>query len=93
VTDFSTSWPIARSRTLAMKSFTTGKATSASSSANRTSRSASNTSFSFSAPRPRNRSKTAPNLLDSESNMHHTPTQNTPLREHSRGGGNCEGGV
>ena len=51
VTERSTSAPMARSRTLAMKSRTTGSATSASSSARRTSRSASSTSASVSAPR------------------------------------------
>ena len=48
VTEDSTSAPTARSRTLAMKSRTTGRATSASSSARRTSRSASVISASLS---------------------------------------------
>ncbi len=69
VTEPSTSAPTARSRTLAMKSFTTGSATSASSSARRTSRSASVTSASLSAPRPRRRSKTPESLLERLSNI------------------------
>ena len=68
VTEDSTSAPTARSRTLAMKSRTTGSATSASSSARRTSRSASVTSASDSAPRPRSRSNTPESLSDSASN-------------------------
>ena len=63
----------ARSRTLAMKSRTTGSATSASSSARRTSRSASVTSASDSAPRPRSRSNTPDSLSDSASNTATTP--------------------
>ena len=51
LTERSTSWPIALSRTPSTKSFTTGRATSASSSATRTSRSAAFTSASLSAPR------------------------------------------
>ena len=71
VTEDSTSEPTARSRTLAMKSRTTGSATSASSSARRTSRSASVTSASDSAPRPRRRSNTPESLSDSASNTAH----------------------
>ena len=71
VTEDSTSAPTARSRTLAMKSRTTGSATSASSSARRTSRSASVTSASDSAPRPRRRSNTPESLSDSASNTAH----------------------
>ncbi len=63
-----TSWPTARSRTLVMKSRTTGRATSASSSARRTSRSASSTSVSDRRPRVRSRSKTPVNLPVSASN-------------------------
>ncbi len=65
----STSIVVACSRTLAMKSFTTGSATSASSSARRTSRSASAMSISDKRPRLRSPSKTPFSLLDSESNI------------------------
>ena len=68
VTEPSTSAPIARSRTLAMKSRTTGSATSASSRATRTSRSASPMSASDRAPRLRSRSNTPDSLSDSASN-------------------------
>ena len=82
VTEASTSAPTARSRTLAMKSRTTGSATSASSSARRTSRSASVTSASLSAPRPRSRSKTPDSLSDSASNTGDV-TPNAPPRDTS----------
>ena len=68
-TERRTSAPTAFSRTSAMKSFTTGSATSASSKARRISRIASFTSVSLKAPRRRSFSKTSPNLPDSASNM------------------------
>ena len=58
VTERVTFSPMARGRTFSMKSFTTGKATSASISAVRTSPRAASTSASLSAPRPRSLSKT-----------------------------------
>ena len=93
VTEVSTSEPSARSRTLAMKSRTTGSATSASSKATRTSLSASPMSVSDRAPRWRRRSKTPESLSDRASNIMRTlgrrrlGTTNAPLREPSRSGG------
>ena len=69
VTERSTSWPSAFSRTAATKSRTTGNATSASSSATRISRSAAPTSSSLSAPWRRSRSKTSPRRSVRLSNM------------------------
>ena len=84
-----TSAPMARSRTLAAKSRTTGSATSASSIASRTSRSASVMSASLSVPRLRSRSK-APESLSGEGVEHAcrcAPMPDAPLREPSRSGG------
>ena len=64
-----TSWPTARSRTLATRSLTTGSATSASSSAMRISRIASATSASLSAPRRFRRSNTLLSRVVRLSNM------------------------
>ncbi len=61
--------PAASSRALAMKSLTTGRATSASSRARRTSRRASSTSLSDRTPRPVSRSKTLESRSPRESNM------------------------
>ncbi len=84
----STSWPTARVRTLAMKSRTTGSATSASSRARRTSRKASATSSSDSRPCRRSRSKTPESFPERDSNTPQIPrTRNAPVREHSRTGG------
>ena len=69
-----TSAPSAFSRTAAMKSRTTGSATSASSNASRTSRSASEMSASLNRPRARRRSNTPDSLPDSVSNISGTPT-------------------
>ena len=79
----STSTPTARSRTLAMKSRTTGNATSASSSASLTSRRASATSSSLSEPRRRRRSNTPESLPDSDSNtaVAQPPTTEAPVRD------------
>src|SRR5690606_5947055 len=66
-----TSSPVARSVAKAMKSLTTGRATSASSRATRTSRIASATSFSDRAPRPVIRSKTPVSRSFRASNIHY----------------------
>src|SRR5579859_3570467 len=83
-----TSWPMARSLTEAMKSLTTGKATSASSSATRTSRRASETSASDNAPRRFKRSNTSPSRELKPSNIkpsiEQRPSENGPVRESSR---------
>src|SRR6266478_1749702 len=64
-----TSSPTAWTRTLAMKSLTTGRDTSASTSAERTSARAASTSDSESAPRPRSPSNTSLNLFCKPSNI------------------------
>ena len=83
--------PVARSVTSAMKSLTTGSATSASSSATRISRMASSTSASFKAPRFVSLSKMPPRRPVRSSNMdrpcvsvsHRDPKQTpvAPVRE------------
>src|ERR1700722_17689230 len=79
VTDFTTSTPTARSRSLSTKSRTTSRATSASRSARRTSRAAASTSAAVSAPRRVNRSRMPDSLSDRPSNMGVlSQTQNSP---------------
>src|SRR5258705_12452957 len=75
--------PTARSRTLPMKVFTTGSATSASIKTLRTSPSAVSTSASDSAPRPRKRSNTVPKRVCKLSNMRYSKRQ-TPQGAHLR---------
>ena len=78
-TAFRTSVPTACSRTLLMKVFTTGSATSASRSARRTSRSAVSTSDSRSAPRFPSAPKTSCSLSFRLSNMNPAlPLPSTP---------------
>ena len=77
----STASPVALSRALAMKSFTTGRATSASSRARRTSRRASSMSFSDSTPRPVSRSKTPVSRSPKASNIiRSASTKTVPVR-------------
>ena len=84
VTERMTFSPMARGRTLSMKSFTTGSATSASIRAVRTSASAASTSASLSAPRPRSLSNTPPRRDCRLSNIQ---VPNAPKRfQHAPGG-------